>query len=296
MQKKNSWNILRVLTTNACNYRCIYCHNEGQVEKNSKIIDLNQFIRIYKIAEQVGINEVRFSGGEPLINPNTICMIEWLNQNSNVEIGLATNGSLVTEEIAKRLGNTRTMVTLHFPSVGNEKYHYVTGQNWQLFLQCVDAFDNFGVDYSFNFTLFPEIIDSLDKVVEYVISKGKRVKLLPYLDSSFRNLSESLIREIFTKLDLQDNEYIYVKEAGYSLWEYKNKGCVKLIDSPCYKKDIDLCKTYGEIRLLPDLSLMNCIFGNSISVSGKTDEEIYSLFIDMFESMKKCDDVIMHRM
>ena len=27
MQKKNSWNILRVLTTNACNYRCIYCHN-----------------------------------------------------------------------------------------------------------------------------------------------------------------------------------------------------------------------------------------------------------------------------
>lgn len=295
MKKKNSWNILRVLTTNACNYRCIYCHNEGQVEKNSERIDLNQFIRIYKIAERVGINEVRFSGGEPLVNPDTLCMIEWLNQNSNVEIGLATNGSLVTEEVAQRLGKTRTMVTVHFPGVGNEKYKYVTGGNWQSFQQCVDAFDNYGIDYSFNFTLFPKIIDSLDEVIKYAISKGKRIKLLPYLDSAFQNLSESVISEIHKKLDSQENEYTYVDEAGVSLWKYKNEGCVKLIDSPCYKKDINLCRAYGEIRLFPNLSLMNCIFGNPNPISGKTDEEIYSIFIDMFERMKKCDDVI-HRM
>lgn len=295
MKKTNSWSILRVLTTNACNYRCFYCHNEGQVEKNSERINLNQFIRIYKIAERVGINEVRFSGGEPLVNPDTLCMIEWLNQNSNVEIGLATNGSLVTEEVAQRIGKTRTMVTLHFPGVGNEKYQYVTGRNWQSFQQCVDAFDNYGVDYSFNFTLFPEIIDSLDEVIEYAISKGKRIKLLPYLDSAFHNLSESVISEIHKKLDSQENEYIYVDESGVSLWKYKNEGCVKLIDSPCYKKDIFLCRAYGEIRLLPDLSLMNCIFGNPNPISEKTDEEIYSIFIDMFERMKKCDDVI-HRM
>lgn len=295
MKKKNSWNILRVLTTNDCNYRCIYCHNEGQVEKNNERINLNQFIRIYKIAERVGVKEVRFSGGEPLVNPDTLCMIEWLNQNSNVEIGLATNGSLVTEDVAQRLGRTRTMVTLHFPGVGNEKYQYATGRKWQSFQQCVDAFDNYGVDYSFNFTLFPEITDSLDEVIKYAINKGKRIKLLPYLDSAFQNLSDSIISEIHTKLDSQENEYTYVDEAGVSLWTYKNDGCVKLIDSPCYTKDVNLCKAYGEIRLLPDLSLMNCIFGNQNSIKGKTDEEIYSIFIDMFERMKKCDDVI-HRM
>ena len=150
MERRKSWNILRVLTTNACNYRCIYCHNEGQIEKNNKKIDLNQFIRIYRIAECAGINEVRFSGGEPLVNSDTLNMIEWLNQNSNIEIGLATNGSLVTEAIAQKLGRTRTMVTLHFPGVGNEKYQYVTGQNWILFQRCVDLFDEYGVDYSFN--------------------------------------------------------------------------------------------------------------------------------------------------
>ena len=57
MEKKSSWNILRVLTTNACNYRCIYCHNEGQVEKNNEKIDLDNFIRIYKIAERIAEKE-----------------------------------------------------------------------------------------------------------------------------------------------------------------------------------------------------------------------------------------------
>ena len=294
MERRKSWNILRVLTTNACNYRCIYCHNEGQIEKNNKKIDLNQFIRIYRIAECAGINEVRFSGGEPLVNSDTLNMIEWLNQNSNIEIGLATNGSLVTEAIAQKLGRTRTMVTLHFPGVGNEKYQYVTGQNWILFQRCVDLFDEYGVDYSFNYTLYPEIIDSLDEVIEYAILKGKRIKLLPYLDSAFKNLSDSAIREIRKKMDTQDSQYTYNGENGFFLWTYSNAGCVKLIESPCYKKDIDLCKSYGEIRLLPDLSLMSCIFGNPYSLNGKTDEEIYLTFIDMYERMKKCDDVI-HR-
>lgn len=289
---EKSWHILRVLTTNACNYRCIYCHNEGQVEKNNEKIDLNQFIRIYRVAERLGINEVRISGGEPLVNQDTLNMIEWLSRNSKVEIGLATNGSLITEEIAQKLGKTRTMVTLHFPGVGNENYQYVTGQKWSSFQRCVDLFDKYNVDYSFNYTLYPEIIGSLDEVLEYVIGKGKRIKLLPYLDGGFKNLSNPIIVEIQSKLDSQDNVYTYDEENGVNLWTYSNAGCVKLIESPCYKKDIDLCKAYGEIRLLPDLSLMSCIFGRPYSLSNKTDDEIYSVFRDMYEKMEKCDKVI----
>ena len=127
MNKNERWKILRVLTTNKCNYKCIYCHNEGQEEKNqNQNISLEQFIKYFSIALKVGIEEVRFSGGEPLVNTETLKMIEWLNGNSNVEIGLATNGSFVTEEIARKLGETRVMVTLHFPGVGENDYFRVT--------------------------------------------------------------------------------------------------------------------------------------------------------------------------
>ena len=189
-QKEERWKILRVLTTNKCNYECVYCHNEGQVTKGQDdMITIDQFIKYYNIATKVGIEEVRFSGGEPLINNETIKMIEWLDANSEVEVGIATNGSLVTEEIAYRLGNTRVMVTLHFPGVGREKYFSVTKRKWELFEKCVELFDKHNVDYSFNYTLYPKTIEAVDDVVRYSISKGKRVKLLPFLDVGFNNFS-----------------------------------------------------------------------------------------------------------
>ena len=65
-----------------------------------------------------------------------------------------------------------------------------------------------------------------------------------------------------------------------------------MIDSPCYKKNIELCKEYGEIRLLPDLSLMNCIFGKNVSTNDKSDEEIQALLNELFDEMKSCEKVI----
>lgn len=293
MSKQNGkWSILRVLTTNKCNYECVYCHNEGQEEKGqNRMVSLEQFIRFYTIALKTGIKEVRFSGGEPLANKATIKMIEWLNSNSDVEVGLATNGSLVTDEIASRLGNTRVMVTLHFPGVGKDKYHAVTKRNWELFENCVQLFDKYNVDYSYNYTLYPGTIDAVDDVVEYSINKGKRVKLLPFLDPGFNNYSTEYVKEIVRKLNDSDSESTYSEEEGVYLWTFNNGAAVKIIESPCYDKDINLCKRYGEIRLLPDLSMMNCIFGKNKSTENKTDEEIFDMFNEMLSEMSACERV-----
>ena len=293
MNQNEKWKILRVLTTNKCNYKCIYCHNEGQEEKSkNKNINLEEFLRYYSIALKAGVEEIRFSGGEPLMNPETLKMIEWLNEHSNVEIGLATNGSFVTEEIAKRLGKTRVMVTLHFPGVGENDYHRVTKWNWKAFENCIDLFDKYNVDYSFNYTLYPETIDAVNEVINYSIDKGKRVKLLPFLDTQFNNFSEKYLEKIIEELNSLENEVQYFSKEGYYLWTFKNSGAVKIIESPCYKKNIQLCKEYGEIRLLPDLSLMNCIFGKPIQTEKLSDDEILDVFYSLFSNMTSCSKVI----
>lgn len=287
---KHLWNILRVLTTNSCNYECVYCHNEGQTDKEKgEVISINSFMRFYGIAEKIGVREVRFSGGEPLVNQDTIRMIEWLNENSTVEIGLATNGSLVNPEIASRLAKTRTLVTLHFPGVGDERYYTVTKRKWNSFENCVELFDKYNIDYSFNYTLFPNTIDCLEDVIKYSVQKGKRIKLLPFLEESFSNCSQKYIERIKQELCSVQNEYQFFDKEGVHIWSFPNGGIVKMIDSPCYGKNIELCKEYGEIRLLPDLSLMNCIFGKKISTNGASDEEIQNLFISLFDEMKSCE-------
>lgn len=287
------WKILRVLTTNVCNYECVYCHNEGQEHcKHLEMVTFEQFKKYYSIASKSGVQEVRFSGGEPLLNPETIRMIEWLNENSDVEIGLATNGSEVTEDIASKLGCTRVMVTLHFPGVGKDDYFRVTKRDWSSFENCVELFDKYKVDYSFNYTLYPDTISAVNNVIDYSRKKGKRVKLLPYLEYNFQNMSLDALRDLYKKLDDESKEKIYHEKEGYYLWTFESGAVVKIIDSPCYSKNISLCKAYGEIRLLPDLSLMNCIFGKKIQTKNMSNEELEEHFKLLWDNMKSCSDVI----
>ena len=291
--RKNMWKILRVLTTNACNYECVYCHNEGQEHPAFfEKLTFDKFKSYFEVIENIGVEEVRFSGGEPLSNSETIKMIEWLNRNSNVEIGLATNGSLVTKEIAERLGNTRTMVTLHFPGVGEQDYALITKRKWELFERCIALFDEYAVNYSFNYTLYPQTLSTLDRVLEYTINKGKRIKLLPFLEPNFNNVSEKYIPNIINKLHEMSTNYEFQEVQGYHRWRFDNGAQVKLIESPCYCKDIEKCKEYGEIRLLPDDSLMSCIFGEKVYINGLSSSELLKTMEKLFVDLKSCESVV----
>ena len=147
----DSWKILRILTTNRCNYRCLYCHNEGQEKIDEKsMLSIENFYKISEAINGMGFKEIRFSGGEPLSNPRTIEMIEWMDSNTDYEIGLATNGSLITEEIAERLGKTRTLVTLHFPAIDEDEYKRITGMKVSGLLNAIGRLERYNVKHSFN--------------------------------------------------------------------------------------------------------------------------------------------------
>lgn len=284
------WKILRILTTNKCNYRCLYCHNEGQEkERCSESLSYGDFLRIMNVIEGMGFREIRFSGGEPLVNPKTLEMIEWLDINSDYEIGLATNGSLITEDIARRLGNTRVLVTIHYPAVLNSEYERVTGRDNTAFLNAVKMLDDYKVMYSFNYVLYPETVKNAYDVVADVIDSGNRIKLLPFIEKGFNNFSKDIIDQISDELD----DKAIIKECdekiGITSWIFQNGGKVKLLNSPCYKRDINTCREYGELRLLPDFSLQKCIFDEkTLSIRDLTDSEIQRMIVDLWKSFNKC--------
>ena len=142
------WKILRVLVTDSCNYKCIYCHNEGQESVNKKqFLRYEQFSQIFKGIEETPINQIRFSGGEPFLNPEILDMIDLVHRKGPYEIGIATNGSLINTVIAKRLAVAHVLVTLHFPGVNEENYHKVTGNEFSAFIRCVETLEANNVDY-----------------------------------------------------------------------------------------------------------------------------------------------------
>lgn len=279
---------MRILTTNKCNYRCIYCHNEGQeIKTQTQMLSFENFEEIMHQVKKTSINEIRFSGGEPLMNKKTIDMIEWTDKNTNLEVGLATNGSLINEDIAKRLCKTRVLITLHLPGVGESDYKKVTQGDWNQFNETILLLDKYKIEYSFNYVLSPKSFKNLDDVLKFIEKTNKRVKLLPYIENQFLNLSEIFIKDVNEKLDKISLKKDVDVKSGITWWKLEKGGEVKLLDTPCYSKNIKTCKNYGEIRLLPNLKLQKCIFNSEI-IDIEDIENLDKTLKNCWESFSRC--------
>ena len=70
----------RISVTNKCNLNCIYCHHEGIFDKidDKEDIELTaeEISFIIKISTKFGIENVKLTGGEPLIRKDIIEIIQ----------------------------------------------------------------------------------------------------------------------------------------------------------------------------------------------------------------------------
>ena len=86
---------LRVSLTDKCNLRCTYCMPAEGVEwlPSQHILTAKEITKIISILCDLGIREVRLTGGEPLLRPDIIEIISSISKLKNgPEISLTTTG------------------------------------------------------------------------------------------------------------------------------------------------------------------------------------------------------------
>lgn len=124
---------LQISASNACNFGCSYCFADttdirrGDRADGSKSISVDMakeaIERIRSVAESNGHTQiaVKFLGREPLINWKVISSLLALFNDQHIIWALTTNGSLVTPEIARTMGEhkVRTVVSID----GEPKVH-----------------------------------------------------------------------------------------------------------------------------------------------------------------------------
>ena len=102
--------ILILDLTNRCNFKCLMCSiNETQTDhymdhKNPKDMDF-KVLENYLREHAKYLVLVRLHGGEPLLYENIVPLIDLLNE-LKIPFNIVTNGSLLTEEISKKLINS----------------------------------------------------------------------------------------------------------------------------------------------------------------------------------------------
>ncbi|MEU1675602.1 GTP 3',8-cyclase MoaA [Streptomyces roseifaciens] len=87
---------LRVSLTDRCNLRCTYCMPEEGLQWLAKpdLLTDDEIVRLIRIAvTSLGITEVRFTGGEPLLRPGLVSLVERCAAlQPRPRISLTTNG------------------------------------------------------------------------------------------------------------------------------------------------------------------------------------------------------------
>jgi GTP 3',8-cyclase len=108
---------VRVSVTDKCNFRCRYCMPAEGLEwlPRDELLSFEEIARLAGVLASMGVDEVRLTGGEPLVRRDLPVLVSLLAETPGVrDLSLTTNGVLL-DRLAKPLveaGLTRLNVSL----------------------------------------------------------------------------------------------------------------------------------------------------------------------------------------
>lgn len=119
MEKKNNNKLpgIRIAITPDCNLACYYCIPGGESYLSTeKKLNQKDFLKILKVAADMGLRDFVFTGGEPLLKVKEVAEISKNLQayNKNVKIRVTTNGVNLKQNvnILKKLKLNKLIVSL----------------------------------------------------------------------------------------------------------------------------------------------------------------------------------------
>jgi cyclic pyranopterin phosphate synthase len=89
---------LRVSVTDKCNFRCRYCMPAEGLEwlDRQEVLSFEEIARLVRVLAGMGVEEVRLTGGEPLVRRDLPVLVEMLAGTPGVQdLSLTTNGVLL---------------------------------------------------------------------------------------------------------------------------------------------------------------------------------------------------------
>ena len=99
---RDAWNreikSLRVSVTDKCNFRCKYCMPAEGLEwlERDELLTFEELARLVRVMAAMGVEEVRLTGGEPLVRRDLPALVSMLAPIPGVtDLSLTTNGVLL---------------------------------------------------------------------------------------------------------------------------------------------------------------------------------------------------------
>ncbi len=121
---------LRVSLTDRCNLRCSYCMPAEGLDwlPDESVLTDDEVVRLVRIgAELLGVREVRFTGGEPLVRRGLVDIVRRSHEAApDVELSLTTNALGLARTAQKLADAGLARVNVSLDSIRPETFHAIT--------------------------------------------------------------------------------------------------------------------------------------------------------------------------
>ena len=119
-------NTLFIETTNRCNLRCEACGYWKTHQTRS--ITANDFQKILQLLDNIRINRVHFTGGEPLLNKSIEEMI-YVAKNKDMCTKISTNGTLIYKNVSCKMAEKIDEIMISVDSTDATTYKQIRGKD-----------------------------------------------------------------------------------------------------------------------------------------------------------------------
>jgi radical SAM protein with 4Fe4S-binding SPASM domain len=93
--------IVQIESTNLCNAKCVFCPRD-EMHRRQGVMEFDLFRKVVDECAALGITHVRVHNyGEPFLDKQLVEKVRYAKSKGIAEVGMISNGSLITEEIAR---------------------------------------------------------------------------------------------------------------------------------------------------------------------------------------------------
>jgi GTP 3',8-cyclase len=120
---------VRVSVTDKCNFRCTYCMPAEGLEwlGRAEILSFEEIARLVGVLARLGVDEVRLTGGEPLVRRDVPVLVGMLARIKGVrDLSLTTNGVLLDRFAAPLVDAGLRRINVSLDSLNHVRFAEIT--------------------------------------------------------------------------------------------------------------------------------------------------------------------------
>ena len=148
---------LRVSLTDRCSLRCTYCmpHDFAAWLPSAELLTTDELIEVIEVAVSQGIDEIRLTGGEPLLRPDIVEIVTRINAIANPpKLSMTTNGLALARLAAPLFAAGLSRINISLDTLDRDRFKKLTFRD-----RIVDVFA--GIDAARSAGLKPVKINSV---------------------------------------------------------------------------------------------------------------------------------------